>query len=176
MTRPAAAGLAAGLALGLGCGHGPAGSAPVPAPIAVRDTAGTTIGEVRLARERSAVRLTLEVRGLSPGLHGFHVHQVGRCLPPDFASAGPHDNPTGKQHGRRNPAGPHRGDLANLVVDASGLGRAVVTLPGASPAPPGSPGLALVIHAEPDDEVTDPAGNAGRRIACAELPLTWPVE
>jgi Cu-Zn family superoxide dismutase len=120
------------------------------------------------------MRLELEVRGLSPGLHGLHVHQVGRCLPPDFASAGGHYNPFGKRHGRLNPAGPHLGDLPNLVVDDSGTGRAVLTLAGAAPAPAGAEGLALVIHAEPDDEVTDPAGNAGRRIACAELPLTWP--
>ncbi len=171
-----AAGLAAGVVLALGCARGPAGSAPAPAAIAVWDSTGTGIGAVRLAPERSGIRLELEVRSLSPGLHGLHLHQVGRCLPPDFASAGGHHNPAGRQHGRLNPAGPHLGDLPNLAVNDSGIGRAVLTLAGAGPAPAGTPGLALVIHAAPDDEVTDPAGNAGRRIACAELPLTWPGE
>ncbi len=173
--RPIGVGPAWAVFLLAGCGPGSPGPAPAPAAIAVLDTAGQRIGEVRLIPAGAGIRIALEVRDLSPGLHGLHLHQEGRCRPPDFVSAGGHYNPTGRQHGRRNPAGPHQGDLPNLVADDSGRGRAEVVLAGATRLSPGTPGLALVIHADPDDELTDPAGNAGRRIACAELPLTWPA-
>jgi Cu-Zn family superoxide dismutase len=109
-------------------------------------------------------------------VHGIHVHTVGRCDPPDFASAGPHWNPASRKHGFNNPAGPHAGDLRNVEVAANGALGATVTLPGASltgPAPAGvllnHDGAALVLHAAADDYVTDPSGNSGDRIACAVL-------
>jgi Cu-Zn family superoxide dismutase len=104
-----------------------------------------------------------------------HLHQTGRCDAPDFASAGPHWNPTSHQHGRLNPQGPHLGDLPNLQVAANGSGRIdfVVPVPagtaaGANPLLDAD-GTALVIHAAADDLWTDPSGNSGARIACGVL-------
>jgi len=111
---------------------------------------------------------------LPPGTHGFHVHAVGKCEGPDFKSAGGHFNPAGKQHGLENPAGPHAGDMPNLVVGADGTGTATVKLTGVSL--DGGPdslfhegGTSLVVHAGPDDMKTDPAGNSGARIACGVI-------
>ena len=98
------------------------------------------------------------------------MHSVGRCDPPDFASAGAHWNPAGKQHGLNNPAGPHAGDLPNVEVAANGVLGATVTLPGATMVSLlDADGAALVIHASADDYVTDPSGNSGARIACAVI-------
>jgi Cu-Zn family superoxide dismutase len=114
---------------------------------------------------------------LPHGIHGIHVHAVGRCEPPDFASAGPHWNPEGKKHGLSNPQGPHAGDLPNVDVAADGvLGQAVTLANATLTGPAGDPrvlldadGAALVIHAQADDNMTDPSGNSGARIACAVI-------
>lgn len=108
--------------------------------------------------------LTIDANGLSPGVHGLHLHAVGRCDGPDFASAGPHWNPTNRKHGRANPEGPHLGDLPNLVVGADGRGTATLAV---EPGLVDADGAALVVHALPDDDRTDPSGNSGARIACA---------
>ena len=95
---------------------------------------------------------------------------MGRCDPPDFASAGAHWNPAGKKHGMNNPAGPHAGDMPNVEVAANGVLSATLTLAGASMASLlDADGAALVIHAVADDYVTDPSGNSGARIACAVI-------
>jgi Cu-Zn family superoxide dismutase len=116
----------------------------------------------------------LEARGVPPGLHGFHIHAVGKCDPPDFSSAGQHFNPTGKQHGALNPAGSHAGDLPNLNVGPDGVGRLETTTEqitlGTGPTSVwDADGSALVLHAAPDDFKTDPTGNAGARIACGVI-------
>ena len=123
------------------------------------------------------VSFHVEGTGLPHGLHGIHVHAVGRCDPPDFTTAGGHWNPAGKKHGLSNPAGPHAGDLPNVEVAASGVLGTTVTLPGAAlvsgVGAAGSlidaDGAALVLHAQADDYATDPSGNSGARIACAVL-------
>jgi Cu-Zn family superoxide dismutase len=116
------------------------------------------------------VSFRIEARGLPHGVHGLHVHAVGRCDPPDFASAGPHWNPAARKHGMNNPAGPHAGDLPNVEVAANGVLGATVTLPAASMAALiDADGAALVLHGQADDYVTDPSGNSGPRIACAVL-------
>jgi Cu-Zn family superoxide dismutase len=151
----------------------PQGGAPMP----LVNAAGQTIGEVRAWQTAGGVSFRIQATGLPHGIHGIHVHSVGRCDPPDFASAGPHWNPAGRKHGLGNPAGPHAGDLPNVEVAANGVLAATVTLPNASLfAPPGAPGAlldadgaALVIHAQADDNVTDPSGNSGARIACAVI-------
>jgi Cu-Zn family superoxide dismutase len=158
-----------------GCetGQEPAGGAAVP----LINAAGQTIGSVRAWQTAGGVTFRVDARGLPHGVHGIHVHSVGRCDPPDFASAGPHWNPLGRKHGLSNPAGPHAGDLPNVEVAANGVLGTAVTLPNASvTAPPGTPGAlldadgaALVIHAQADDNVTDPSGNSGARIACAVI-------
>ncbi len=137
----------------------------------LRNAQGETVGTAVLTEERQGAKITLQVSQLAPGRHGFHIHAVGKCEPPGFTSAGGHFNPYGNKHGLKSPNGPHAGDLPNLVVGSDGTARgevvaALATLgPGKhSLFPPD--GTALVIHADPDDEQTDPAGNAGARIAC----------
>jgi Cu-Zn family superoxide dismutase len=138
----------------------------------VRNAQGRMVGEAVAVRERRVVRVRLTVRGFVPGTHGVHLHQTGRCDPPDFASAGPHWNPAGRQHGRLNPQGPHLGDLPNLQVERDGSGRLEFTIAlAAGTAAHVNPlldadGTAIVIHAAADDDRTDPAGNSGARIAC----------
>jgi Cu-Zn family superoxide dismutase len=137
----------------------------------LRNAQGEVIGCATLAEQPQGVTISLEVEKLPPGSHGFHVHAVGRCDPPDFASAGGHFNPEGKKHGLKNPEGPHAGDLPNLMVGPDGRARVTVAAPkvtlGEGPNSAFHPGgTALVIHAGPDDDVTDPAGNSGGRIAC----------
>lgn len=159
----------------IGCetGREPVGGAPMP----LINATGQTIGSVRAWQTTGGVSFHVEARGLPHGVHGIHVHGVGRCDPSDFASAGPHWNPSGRKHGLNNPAGPHAGDLPNVEVAVNGVLSATVTLPNASLfAPPGTPGAlldadgaALVIHAQADDYVTDPSGNSGARIACAVI-------
>ena len=144
---------------------------------------GAQIGTAELTQEANQVRVIVRLNDASvvtPGNHGFHFHAVGRCDGPDFMSAGGHFNPTSKQHGLKNPAGPHAGDLPNLPIDATtrnqtGSGYTFVTTTNIVTLTPGASslfdadGTALVIHANPDDEVTDPTGNSGGRIACAVL-------
>lgn len=117
-----------------------------------------------------AVEHGLYCRGLPTGNHGIHIHAVGRCDPPDFMSAGAHFNPTNRQHGLQNPNSPHASDLPNLQVGADGTGRLDaldrdVTLASGANSLFDADGSALVIHAGEDDNMTDPAGNSGGRIA-----------
>lgn len=147
----------------------PTGGAPVP----LVNAAGQSIGSVRAWQTAGGVSFHISASGLPHGLHGIHVHAVGRCDPPDFASAGPHWNPAGRKHGLNNPAGPHAGDLPNVEVAANGVLSATVTVPGTSMASLlDADGAALVIHAAADDNVTDPSGNSGPRIACAVIQPT----
>ena len=147
------------------------------APMALVNSAGQSIGTVRAWQTAGGLAFRIDASGLPHGVHGLHVHSVGRCDPPDFASAGPHWNPAGKHHGINNPEGPHAGDLPNVEVAANGVLGTTVTLPNANIfAPPGMPGAlldtdgaALVIHAAADDYKTDPSGNSGARIACAVI-------
>jgi superoxide dismutase, Cu-Zn family len=145
------------------------------------DGSGRAIGSVLLQETAGAVTVRVALNGsdvVKPGLHGIHFHAVGKCDGPDFMSAGAHFNPTGKKHGLNNPQGPHAGDLPNLPIDASTATQGgyawitTTTLVTLSPGPSSlfdADGTALVIHANPDDEMTDPAGNSGGRIACAVL-------
>lgn len=138
--------------------------------VAFVGTSGQSIGTVRMWETPGAVSFRVEADGLGVGLRGLHVHAVGRCDPPAFTSAGPHWNPAARQHGLANPAGPHAGDLPNVPVAANGSLRETVVLTGASLAAlRDADGSALVLHAREDDNVTDPSGNSGDRVACAVL-------
>ena len=137
---------------------------------------GQTIGTVRAWQTAGGVTFRIDGTGLPHGIHGIHVHAVGRCDAPDFASAGSHWNPSNRKHGTNNPAGPHAGDLPNVEVAANGVLGTTVTLPNASLTAPtnagtllDADGAALVLHASPDDMMTDPSGNSGARIACAVI-------
>ena len=122
---------------------------------------------------RSGLEVRVQAAGLPAGHYGVHLHEVGRCEGPAFASAGPHWNPTGRQHGSLNPAGHHLGDLDNLDVDEAA--RAGWNSRSPARAASGADGLldadgaSLVIHAAADDYRTDPSGNSGARIACGVL-------
>jgi Cu-Zn family superoxide dismutase len=135
---------------------------------------GQKIGTARILAAKQGVKIEVNVSQLPPGLHGIHIHNVGKCDGPDFTSAGPHLNPDMKKHGKDNPEGPHAGDLLNIEVKADGAAKAtlwdkMVTLGDG----PGSVfhdgGTAIVIHAKEDDYKTDPSGNSGPRIACGVI-------
>ncbi len=157
-----------------GCGSMMAEKEPLSAGAALKDKDGKDVGAVTLIQTGDGVRVAVTGYRLPPGAHGLHIHAAGQCQPPDFASAGAHFNPTGKQHGRVNPAGPHAGDLPNLVVAPSGEGGIDITTKAVSlgPGPTcllGDTGTSIVIHAAADDEKTDPTGNSGGRIACGVI-------
>ena len=136
-------------------------------------TAGQSLGSVRMWETPGGVTFRITASGLP---HGIHVHAVGRCDPPGFASAGAHLNPAARKHGLNNPAGPHLGDLPNVTVAANGVLQEAVTLAHTSFASLlDADGAALVIHAKADDYVTDPSGNSGDRIACAVISATVPA-
>lgn len=160
---------AAGLALA-GC-HG-ARSWGSGGTAVMHDASGRTLGTLQLQHTNNGVRIVGDLANLTPGVHGIHFHQVGKCEGPDFASAGGHLNPSSRHHGLKNPAGPHDGDLPNLVVPAGGallveiLDERVSLDNGLVNGLFDTDGTALVIHANEDDQMTDPSGNSGARIAC----------
>jgi Cu-Zn family superoxide dismutase len=154
-----------------GCGGEPA---PEKAKATLVNSQGQKVGEAQLEETSGGVKIILKVENLPPGVHAFHIHEKGDCHGPDFMTAGGHFNPFGKKHGLKNPEGPHAGDLPNLVVGADGketletIATQVTLKPGKNSLfHPG--GTSLVIHAGPDDYLTDPAGNAGARIACGVI-------
>ena len=150
---------------------------PQTAQAVLYDAQGKEIGNAALSEKNccgGGVQIILKVHDFTPGTHAFHIHEVGKCEPPDFKSAGGHFNPHGKKHGLKNPEGAHAGDLQNLVVGSDGTAgqewtASGVTLGEGQTSLFDSNGSSLVIHANADDEVTDPAGNAGTRIACGAI-------
>ena len=154
------------LAAGCETAREPAGGVPMP----LVNAAGATIGSVRAWQTAGGISFHISAKGLPHGIHGIHVHPIGRCDPPDFASAGTHWNPTGRQHGLNNPQGPHAGDLPNVTVAANGVLEETVVLPHATLAELlDADGASILIHANADDYVSQPSGNSGPKIACAVI-------
>ena len=148
--------------------------APLKAQAELINSKGEKVGRVTLNQEGGRVKISVEVSKLSPGLHAFHIHTVGKCDPPDFATAGSHFNPYGKKHGTQNHEGPHAGDLPNLLVGGDGTGETEisstdVTLREGVNSLLSPQGTAFILHANPDDNQTDPSGKAGERIACGVI-------
>ena len=145
-------------------------AADADATASMRTAAGVALGTIHFRNTGPGLHITAQLAGLPPGMHGIHLHAVGRCDAPDFASAGGHFNPTGREHGLSNPAGAHAGDLP--MLEARGDGTASLDVRTTRATLTGSAGLldadgtAVVIHAGPDDQRTDPSGNAGARLAC----------
>ncbi|HSU14035.1 MAG TPA: superoxide dismutase family protein [Longimicrobium sp.] len=155
---------------------GGGGGSPTPLTFTVPlyDAQGQEVARATLTQAgRDTVHLAVDATRLPAGTHGTHLHEAGRCEPPQFTTAGGHLNPLARKHGLRNPQGPHLGDLPNLVVGANGQGhmeaRILASLRPGQPPIFDVDGTALVVHAGADDMVTDPSGNSGARIACAVI-------
>lgn len=146
------------------------------------DEAGRSRGQAVLTAVPDGVEIVVDAEGLTPGLHGLHIHTQGRCAPgPDasgktvaFGAAGGHFDPEGTgRHGHpEHGAQRHAGDAPNLSVDAEGKGRLRFTNPKISVLPAGANsvlGRSLVVHADPDDYQSNPAGNSGARVLCGVI-------
>jgi len=160
----------------LSCATAKAGpSAPADITVRLHAADGHAVGTAVLHQRPEAVTIRFRLTGLPSGPHGAHVHAVGRCDPPAFTTAGAHLNPMQRKHGHRNPDGWHLGDVANIVIGADGTADTTITVADAT-LEAGSRSLlgpdgatALVLHEKADDDMTDPAGNAGARIACGVI-------
>ena len=133
-------------------------------------------GTVTFTEDADGVRIHAELSGLSPGQHGFHVHEFGDCAAVDLSSAGGHFNPTHKPHAGPDASERHEGDMGNIEADSSGkatldyldhhisLGNDDQSVIGRS----------VVIHAKPDDLKSQPAGDSGARIGCGVIGVAKP--
>ncbi|MDR2015883.1 MAG: superoxide dismutase family protein [Azoarcus sp.] len=134
-------------------------------------TQGNTVqGTVLFRQEADGIRTIAEVSGLTPGSHGFHIHEKGDCSAPDATSAGGHFNPHGTAHGKAGEGAYHAGDLPSLEADAQGNAKLNAVLTGITLTGDHSiVSRGLIVHASPDDYTTQPTGNAGARVACAVI-------
>lgn len=150
-----------------------AATAADPAATAsLKDARGQPVGTATFTELGGVVKLKVSASGLSPGQHGIHIHEKGRCEAPDFKSAGGHFNPHGRQHGTDNEHGTHAGDMPNLEAGADGKASLQTVLHGvtlergAANSLLDADGAAIVIHAHADDQKSEPSGNSGDRVAC----------
>ena len=161
-----------GLAIMVLPGGAVAAGGAIHARAEIVNTAGEVVGWAKFTEDATGtLHVNVHVTGLTPGLHGIHIHNTAACVlgtTPAFSSAGPHHNPLGALHGN------HAGDLPNLTVNEAGRGHLNATSDGATLSP--GPvtlfdlnGSAIVIHANPDDHVTNPTGNSGARVACGVI-------
>jgi Cu-Zn family superoxide dismutase len=146
-------------------------NAPATATAQLKDAKGQAVGQVKMRETPQGVLLNVELKSVDPGVKAFHIHDAGSCEPPAFQSAGPHFNPAKQPHGLLAPAGAHAGDLPNIHVPETGNLSVEVLATGVSLSSGersllDANGSAIVVHAKPDDYASDPAGNAGDRVAC----------
>jgi Cu-Zn family superoxide dismutase len=142
--------------------------------VELKDAQGKSVGTATIKPAKTGVEISLNLHDLPAGQHAIHIHQTAKCEAPDFKSAGGHFNPEAKHHGTENPEGHHAGDMQNITVPETGklktkITNADVNLGSDNHSLFSNGGTALVIHAKADDMKTDPAGNAGDRIACGTI-------
>ena len=158
------------LFLFVGCGVAFAGDAKKAITV-LHPTAGSNVtGTVTFTASGDNVKVVADITGLTPGKHGFHIHEFGDCSDPKAASAGGHFNPAHKQHGAPDASERHAGDLGNIEADASGkahleLTDSVMKLSGSD----SIIGHAVIVHEKADDLKTQPTGDAGGRLACGVI-------
>ena len=137
----------------------------------LQPTQGNNVrGTIRFREVADGVQVEGEISGLTPGKHGFHIHELGDCTAPDASSAGDHFNPTNKPHGAADSRDRHVGDMGNIEADSSGVAKLnyldhILSLVG----PKSIIGRAVVVHADPDDLHSQPSGNSGTRVACGVI-------
>lgn len=136
-------------------------------------------GSVAFVPHRGELQVYVDVTGLSPGLHGLHVHETGDCSAPDFSSAGGHFAPRNHAHGDPYSGEHHAGDLGNIDANEEGQVSMRLVAPDLSieqGAKNSALGRAVIVHADPDDLITQPSGDAGARIACGVIELYQPEQ
>jgi Cu-Zn family superoxide dismutase len=150
-------------------------AAEKPVTVEMKNAKGESVGTAVISEVKAGgVSIKVNFKNLPEGQHALHFHMTAKCEGPAFTSAGGHFNPEGKKHGLENPDGPHAGDMPNFTVTAKGTAKATVLDPRVSLGTGANSlftngGTALMIHAKADDMKSDPAGNAGDRIACGAI-------